>query len=156
MHSFAAELFPCKYSQYLVVTLDFSKPLLKFFNFFSQMFISVLRISQQLCKIRLEISTHYEIESEMEEQINAGLYRACGCWRPTPAEPHKACYSKHIYECSQCVNHATTMAHRKMKLAMNLNLGIFFCFQNGSQRALGQAMEESVLFELKKKKKQQL
>lgn len=44
--NYSGELLVFKYSQYLIVTLDFSEPLLKFFNFFSQMFISVLRISQ--------------------------------------------------------------------------------------------------------------
>lgn len=39
--------------QYLVVPLDFSQPLLKFFDFISQMLISIPRITQELGKISL-------------------------------------------------------------------------------------------------------
>lgn len=138
----AGELFAFKYSRYLIVALDFSKPLLEFFNFFSQMFISVLRISQQLCKIGLQISTHYEIQSETEEWRNVGLYQTHCSPRPSPAEAHKAHQSKHMYEYDKCANHTTTTAQREINLAANLSLGMFFV----CRMAHRPVMQELVIF----------
>lgn len=47
---------------------------------------------------------------------------------------------------SECANHATATARREMKLALNLNLGMFFV----SRMAHRQVMEEQVRLGFKK------
>lgn len=49
-----------------------------------------------------------------------------------------------MYEYSKCENHATTTAWREIKLAMNLNLGMFFI----SRMAHRQVMEDLVLLDI--------
>lgn len=116
---------PFTYSRYLIVTLDFSKPLLKFFNFFSQMFIPVLRLSQELYKVSLEISTHYEIQSETEAWTEVRPYQAYGGWCPRPAGPHEAHGVNAYTKAEVCGSHRNNCAE-EMKLAVNLHLGMFF------------------------------
>ena len=49
-----------------------------------------------------------------------------------------------MYEYSECENHAITTAWREIKLAMNLNLGMFFI----SRMAHRQVMEDLVLLDI--------
>lgn len=98
--------FSRQHSQYLIVTLDLAKPLPEFFDFFSQMLIPVLRVSQQLCKVGLEIPIQHDSNQQggmnkcgLSSLVDAAIQPS---WIPQSPVPVNVC------ERSTRVSHTVT------------------------------------------------